>query len=561
MADIDYEHIIANANKGPYDINFNGTSLHARLPYLVIYDVEGRDTLVSDIYEHEYTRTDGARYMFRKYAPKDIVAHYTMLSNRAKDVMSNGVVTQPGQRSRLNELRSILQGPGTENAKIIFADEPDKYWIGTVSGITEEKITYDNTSQGDITIRLSKPFKYSTAEYTVPVQYLDNNQRKPVFAFQYNGTYKAFPTFTATFPTENVPAGGNLTNKGDCGYIAFMNQNGKVLQFGDPDETNLDSKSTNTNLINQKFNIWDQSASVPWSTANHHITSDNYAIAGSVTKTTRFNTDFITPSGYGSGSKWHGPSLTYTLPSNDVTDFTFEFGVIFAAGGNSEDSSGNPQQIDTKEQEGQLRAIISNDNGIIAEICLSKPDKTSVKGKTYMYTPGRKEQYNGEFNFGTYGPNFGWKKSGGSDPKRTCKIIRKGNTFSFAAGGTSKTYTSSAGASYTNAKYVTFWMGSWGTNETLGSIGLTYAKFSSDHWATNKDMKNQFGSNDVCTVDCENATVYLNNIDTPSLGAVGNNWEEFYLSPGGNQIGMSWSSWVTVANSPTFTIKYREVFL
>lgn len=554
MASIDYEHIIANADKGPYSMMFNGRVLDNYITNLVIEDVEGRDSLSSEISEYAYTRIDGARYQFRRHEPKDITVHYVVVSNKVTDEPTNNYM---GQRGTLNLLRSILQGPGTENAKIIFADEPDKYWVGTVSNITEEKILYNNTSKGEITIRLSKPFKYATTETTVSAQVSGNNT---IFAFDYQGTYKAFPTFTVTFPTQNVNSSSSGTN-GDCGYIAFMNQDGKVLQIGDPDETNLDSKSTNTTMINQKFTIWDSSTSSVWSSNSASNMGSNYSLGGSIGKTTRFSTDFITPGGYGSGDKWHGPSITYTIPANDVTDFSLEFGAIFACGGNSADSSGNPTTVDIPEQEGQLRAIVHNDTGVIAELRLSKPDKSSVKGKTYMYTPGGTEQYNGEFNFGTYGPNFGWKKSGGSDPRRTCSIKRKGNTFTFVAGGTTKSYTSSAGASYANAKYVTFFFGKWGSNEALGSIGLTSVKFTSDHWATNNDMKNKFGSNDVCVVNCEDAAVYLNNVDTPSLGAVGNNWEEFYLSPGANIIKVAWSSWVSNANKPTFTMKYRKVFL
>ncbi len=541
MPGIDYEHIISNANKGPFSMNFNGTALDTYITNLVIEDVEGRDSLSSEVSEYVYTRNDGARFQYRRHEPKDLTVHYAVVSN-----------SNTGQRSTLTTLRKILMGPGTENAKIIFADEPDKYWVGTVSNVTEEKIIYDNSSKGEITIRLSKPFKYATTETTVSPQTLNG---QTIFAFNYDGSYKAFPTFTATFPTENVPAGSTLGNNGDCGYIAFMNQDGKVLQIGDPDETDLDSKSTNTTMINQKFTIWDANASRNWSSNTASGLGADYTVTGSVAKATMFDTDILTPSSYGSGDKWHGPSITYELPSADVTDFNMEFGVVFACGGNPATA------VDIPEEEGVLRVILSNTTGTVAEMDIRKPYKSSINGKVTFKTTAGTEQYNSGIALGTYNSNFGWQKSGGSAPKRTCIIKRKGNTFTFTAGSITKSYTVTANAAYTNVKYVTFWFGKWGTDDPLGSIGLTSIKFNSDHWATNNDMKNKFGSNDVCVVDCEEAAIYLNNVDTPSLGAVGNNWEEFYLSPGANIIKVTWSSWVTNANKPTFSMKYRKVFL
>ena len=46
-----------------------------------------------------------------------------------------------------------------------------------------------------------------------------------------------------------------------------------------------------------------------------------------------------------------------------------------------------------------------------------------------------------------------------------------------------------------------------------------------------------------------------------SLGALGNDWEDFYLKKGLNQIGFAFSEWTPSEYAPEFKIKYREVFL
>ena len=61
--------------------------------------------------------------------------------------------------------------------------------------------------------------------------------------------------------------------------------------------------------------------------------------------------------------------------------------------------------------------------------------------------------------------------------------------------------------------------------------------------------------------DCEDGEIYLNDARAPELGALGNDWETFYLEPGTNQIGVAWSDWVPAGSAPSCKIRYREVFL
>lgn len=107
--------------------------------------------------------------------------------------------------------------------------------------------------------------------------------------------------------------------------------------------------------------------------------------------------------------------------------------------------------------------------------------------------------------------------------------------------------------------YMTFYFAQYGTNPTLGSNGLYWAKFIADQCTTWQDIPNKFSSGDVVTVDCNTADITLNDAPTPELGALGNDYEQFYLSPGVNQIGCVWSEWAS--RNPTFRMRYREVYL
>jgi hypothetical protein len=65
----------------------------------------------------------------------------------------------------------------------------------------------------------------------------------------------------------------------------------------------------------------------------------------------------------------------------------------------------------------------------------------------------------------------------------------------------------------------------------------------------------------VLTADCKNGDIHLNGVLSPDLGALGNDWEGFYLTPGLNQIGVAYSDWVADGYAPTMKVRYREVFL
>lgn len=73
-----------------------------------------------------------------------------------------------------------------------------------------------------------------------------------------------------------------------------------------------------------------------------------------------------------------------------------------------------------------------------------------------------------------------------------------------------------------------------------------------------RDIPNKFSVNQVLTADCSNGEVMLQGLPRQDLGALGNDWENFCLQPGMNQIQCIASDWAT---QPTYTMKYREVFL
>lgn len=85
--------------------------------------------------------------------------------------------------------------------------------------------------------------------------------------------------------------------------------------------------------------------------------------------------------------------------------------------------------------------------------------------------------------------------------------------------------------------------------------GLIFTSHSVESW---QDIPNKLIKGDQVEVNTEMGKVYVNGVEVMGLGALGNDWEEFYLKPGENQIRCTYSSWAT---KPNFKMKYREVYL
>ena len=108
---------------------------------------------------------------------------------------------------------------------------------------------------------------------------------------------------------------------------------------------------------------------------------------------------------------------------------------------------------------------------------------------------------------------------------------------------------------------MTIMFGAYANKPPMAYNGLFWIKLVKDNCDTYGDVPNKFSANDVVVADGKNGEICLNNVSAPDLGSLGNDWETFYLQPGTNNIGISYSDWVQSVYAPTCKIKYREAFL
>jgi predicted phage tail component-like protein len=260
-------------------------------------------------------------------------------------------------------------------------------------------------------------------------------------------------------------------------------------------------------------------------------------------------TYFLTASAFGSGSGWHGPSITRKLPQDAS-------GVSGAVNGQlsfSHKMSIGSGNFGVSEL-GGFQVLLVNGSGsgrkIVAGAFLYK-GSNGKSGKAIFYINGTAvETIDIDFSYGNKRFQAGVSST----------ITKTGDTVTFNLGGISRTFSNSAIRDVAIYE-ITFAFLQYAARPRLSFNGLYSAKFVKSNCQTWKDIPNKFSANDVLEADCQDGNVYLNGVLNQSLGALGNDWEGFYLTPGLNQIGFTYSDWVPAEYAPAFKVRYREVFL
>lgn len=627
--------------------------------------VMGREALSPELETFETGNRDGSRLKHKRYPARTITVKYQLVTE-----------SNEAFREAYNKLADILN---VQDAELIFNDETDKYFTGTPSRIGEVKAGV-NSVVGEFDLLCLDPFKYSVTEYEATPA-LDSNS----ILINYGGTYKSFPKLEANFFREESAA----NNDGDCGYIAFFNENENIIQMGDPEEQNIGNYEKSQTLINPYFTqtaAWNDQTEQEWAEnaafamgdlmqggsvgmvpasyeaivdvatsgtllsktkqstneapiVSYTVTakasgrtptavkvtvaitaamakSNNYwgkgcTLVGAIYMGEEWHEVTIKGSGdywrgnsghtvnlsftvegleqdatkitdikfkayraddkgktgildetscndlkiqpfydrvplsyclgatsYGdSATKWHGTSISRSLPADAAGDvgaanFTFTYSPRFAA----------DETADGLKQYGANQIQILDTNG--AHLCGIR---------LYKNTTGR----NYSLAFYVLGGLLHTKTISSIG---TIKIEKSGDTIFYSAGSASGNIKSSA-LKNRKAANINFAFEQYARTPALTYNGLYWAKFVKNNCETFKDIPNKFTTNDVLEADCATGEILLNGVSAPALGAVGNDWENFYLKKGVNQLGFAYSEWVQAGCEPSFKIHYREVFL
>lgn len=667
-------------------LRINGEYIENLISGYRTLNVSGREALSPEIESFTTGIRDGSSIRNKRFPERYITVTYQIKAE-----------SNEAFRDAYNQLGKILN---VEDAELIFNDEPDKFFVGTPSFIDSVE-PGKNSVVGRFEILCTDPFKYSVIEYEAEPD-LDESS----ILIDYGGTYNAYPILEADFyneeeSTEDGETVTALTGSGDCGYVAFFTENEKIIQIGDPDETDgevaYDKSQTLLNSVFNKSTSWGSAAKSLWR-SNNGIVSDPSSVtqAGSVAmkvssytstgtadtsetllnatstanspiihykvtakasdrtsasvkvnvsiktwldkdasyfgrgyglkghvyiggswrtitlkdttaywrgktghtvslnvtvnglsesateltgikfKVTRIDssgtagilgetacknlpiskhatsspeTYYLAPSSFGTGSNWHGPSITRVLPADSAgnvgaTNFTLTYSQKMSIGSGS----------NATNQYGAFQVLLVSGSGssrkIVAGVNVYK-GSSGKKAKLRFYINGGVASTM-DIDLSNTNEYF---QSG-----KSSTITKSGKTVTFNISGIKKAYTDEDIADVAVTE-VTFTMTQYGTKAALTNNGLFYAKFVKNNCENWKDVPNKFSAGDVVEADCRNGEIYLNGVLTPSLGALGNDWEDFVLTPGLQQIGIAHSDWVDAEYAPKMKVRYREVYL
>ena len=250
-------------------LKINGEYIENLISGYRTLNVQGREALSPDVESYTTGVRDGSKIKNKRYPERIIVVTYEIAAE-----------SNEAFREAYNKLGGILN---VKEAQLIFNDEQDKFYIGTPCIIAEVE-PGKNTVVGKFEILCTDPFKYSVVEYEA-----ETNLEESSILIDYGGTYKSFPTLEADFYSETEvgedgETAGTLTGNGDCGFVAFFNENKKIIQLGDPDEVDGESLAKSQTLMNQTFmgsTAWGTTAKNLWAVNSGNLQSNTVQV-GSV---------------------------------------------------------------------------------------------------------------------------------------------------------------------------------------------------------------------------------------------------------------------------------------
>lgn len=532
-------------------LKINGEFIENQIKGYRTLTVSGREALDPEVDTFETGIRNGSTLNYKRYPERIITVKYQLITENNKAF-----------REAYNKLAGILN---VTNAELIFNDEPDKFFIGTPSTIRSVD-PGKNSVTGEFELLCTDPFKYSVTEYEVTPTVDDGR----TFIVDYKGTHEAFPTFEVKFFEENETDGDNdtpLTGSGDCGFVAFFNEDEKIIQIGDPEETEGETFDKSQTLINQSFkkkNSWGSATQKLWKTKGVPICGNTAVFPGGLVEVEPAYANapdgeyFLTPITHVTQGGWGGPAFARELPADatdDVgaTNFTVSYSQKLAIG------SGNNAE---KEFGGFSVDLVNNNNGTriaFARIDIIK-SSTGKNGTLRVWVNNKMicdKTIDLSLNNKYFGNNAASK---GIITNKTTTITKTGGQFKFNIGGVTVSYLDET-LKNIPLNEVYFHLFRHESRAKLGFNGVYGVKVVKNNCDTWRDIPNKFSANDVAVIDCSKGEIFLNDLPTPELGALGNDWETFCLKPGVNQISATCSDWTPDEYAPKFKMRYREVFI
>lgn len=363
-----------------------------------------------------------------------------------------------------------------------------------------------------------------------------------------NGTYRTKPRFS-------------FRMKGENGLVALLNQNGSLLQFGNPEDVDGTTSSRVESAINETF--WGNTlnpnlqVNTGFKTVYPYMGYDPSKptyIQGSWDMTQ--DVDAVTPvyKYVGDIGAWHGPTITadITAPSNTDRTLPISSHFRFIFDNYNKRQCGRIEFSTFDELNNPIMTAIIRDSSLGSNDIIFE---AWYKGKKiHEHVLDRKAFSNSFYEM---------------------NMDRRGNTLLWRVTQIKSLATNPGGWSYAtiDKEYKFTWTLPEPEVSKFTKTGFWIMKHSNNPNATMRmtdmqarwegtpyyqDIKNYFQDGDLVEIDTATREVYVNGVVNNQLNVVGNQWEKFELETGETILQPLVSTW---ANMAEVTAEIRQTYL
>lgn len=508
---------------GTESFKLNGIYLENVVPgYRTLY-VCGRELAECEVDDYQIGKRNGTKYRSKRYSPRTITIGYQILSKSALAF-----------REAYNKLNQLLDA---EQAKLIFDDEPDKYFIATKTGNTQVEPGL-NCVIGEIEFYCTDPFKYSVAE--------------KVFTASQNPQTGILETVIVNKGATAVPISYEITHKHENGFIGITSQYG-ALQYGDIQEMDMEERKKSEVLLNYKSGKDISGMQV----GKGIITYPSDLKTGTFKTATYWggaagNISYLTVDNIGNGSNWHGPSGLINIPAGSdgksgSKNFKLQARLIW--------------ELMLYHQTGVIQINVGDEDGkLLASMNLYKWTREQNTA-TYRMHLGENAEIKKELFFAPVPAGYSFEGSAFSTAKAGGYVYvqKSGELFEFYFDGKKYQYRAPELAEK-KAASITIWIGQWGNNGSgnlMRYMGVQELFFRSDSVSYIYDIPNRYKDGDVISVDGEHTKMYVNGIPSMEDEITGSKY--FLAPPGETTVQFSVSDFC--APKPSVTARIREAYL
>lgn len=485
-----------------YSVKFNGVELGNYIDVLQGFTPFVGASWAPSVAELD-GRINGGQFKYQKYGAKYFTMPFSMEEDAAMTL-----------KQKYDALQRALNV--SVPSRLIFEGTLDRYCLAIPSGTLEFDQILE-TGEGVITWVVPDGLAHAVDEK----EFTATMQNGILTADIYNGG------------VDDVPVSYEITNNHENGFIGIVSQYG-AIQLGSVDEVDAVEKQRSEELFR-----YSTAADYNAMTNGQGILTEDFPKNGTWGTVSAEGKQWLSLSGQGSGSSWHGASKYQVLPadtqgSTEAVNFYCQAKVWYEAG--------------LVEQTGLVELVIGDEDGDhLASIHLIKKVTNANTAEAVFQVMGV-EKGRVPFTPSNQGPTT---KDGGQ-----IYIRKTGQQFDFYFGGTVYPFRVPEAAEK-KAHSVTIFLGQIGSGGSLITrMYFDYLFFRKDNVTYLSDIPNRYQAGDVVFIDGGKQKVYTNGIPTQDE-VVGSKY--FKVPPGTTTVQFYYSDFCDPP--PTVQARIREVYL